>query len=153
MPGKLLPLGLSHFKVTLGGMEAAGFFRGISAQGARIDHDKFPYVSDPGNPVTAYVAGGGAVSYQEPLTLTRGLDEDKKMWDWFHQVLTQFDGAAAQKEMTIELMDYKNQPSGIKFKAVGVWPVSYKTSDWNVQGSRETAVESVGLVFETWERF
>lgn len=149
---KLTPLGITHWRMSLGDEGAAGLFRSISAMGASVEHTHFPYNSEQGNPVKAWVPTGGHVSYQEPITLERGLDPDKRLWDWINKVMTEYDPDSAMRELTIEYLDYKNQPVA-KFKATGVWPASYMTSDFNAAGGNSVALESLGLALETWERF
>ena len=134
---KLSPLGITHFKITLGDESAAGLFKTVSPQGASVDHDYFPYNSEAGPPVKAWVPTGGHVNYQEPITLERGLDPDKRLWQWIGKVMREYDP----------------ESSIAKFKATGVWPSSYKTTDWNASGGSKVAIESLGLSLETWERF
>jgi phage tail-like protein len=149
---KLSPLGITHFKITLGDESAAGLFKTVSPQGASVDHDYFPYNSEAGPPVKAWVPTGGHVNYQEPITLERGLDPDKRLWQWINTVMREYDPESSMREMTIEYLNYKNA-SIAKFKATGVWPSSYKTTDWNASGGSKVAIESLGLSLETWERF
>jgi phage tail-like protein len=150
---KLEPLGVSHWKLSLGGEEAVGFFRSVSAMGASVEHSDFPYNSEPGNPVKAWVPTGGHISYQEPITLERGLDAELKLWEWVKKVMGEFDPDSAMRELTIELLNYKNETKA-KFKATGVWPASYATSNWNAMGAKgDPAIETLGLAVETWERF
>ena len=119
--------------------------------GASVEHADFPYNSDPGNPVKAWLPTGGHVNYQEPITLERGLDDQLTLWQWVHTVMGQNDPDSAMRELTIELLDY-NLKTQAKFKATGVWPASYTTSDWEAS-NKGPAIESLGLAVETWERF
>ncbi len=149
---KLEPLGVTHWKLTLGDESGAGTWSTISPQGASVEHTHFPYNSEQGNPVKAWVPTGGHVNYQEPITLERALDPDKRLWDWLNKVMTEYDPDSSMREMTIEFLSYKNATVA-KFKATGVWPTSYTTSDMTAGGQSTVGKETLGLALETWERF
>ena len=145
MPGKFTPFGVSHWRFTLGDAADAGIFRSVSGQGGTAEYEKFPYISDQGSPVFAWVPTFGHVNYEEPITLGRGLDTDLRLWSWMTK-----EGEPEQREGTIDFLDYAGQPVAT-FSLTGVYPSNYTSGDLDAS-SKGVLLESVGLAFETWER-
>ena len=148
MAGKLVAVGISHWRFTLGDAGDAGLFRSVSGQGASAEYMKWPYISDQGAPVNAWVPTGGHLNYEEPITLERGVDTDLKLWSWINKSLSE--GTAEQREGTIEMLNFNGQPVA-KFKLTGVYPSTYSTSELDAS-SKAVLLENLGLSYETWER-
>jgi phage tail-like protein len=138
--------GAFAFKVTLGGVEAAGFFtsvEGLADSSEVVEHR----ASDAqGAPIVQKVEG--QVSWNN-ITLKRGVDAKNELSQWRQQVLKE--GAeAARKDGTIELLDAKMSPVAT-FKFVRGWPCRYSSTGIDASGN-EVMVEEIEIVHEGFER-
>jgi phage tail-like protein len=146
MPGNFTPLGISHWKIMLGGKEAAGFFRKLSGISLRVDHQPYYYGDDPGSPHHSTLPSG-ELTFGD-ISLERGIDVDKQIWDW-HQ--TAIMGEPEYLEGTIELLDFKNQPIA-KFKFMDAWPKKYSSSGVGASQKGQLATETVEIAVNRLER-
>ena len=80
------PRPTNHFRLTIGGKEAAGQFRECSGLDAENEIVEQKEIDANGLPVVIKVPGGMKWSNIE---LKRGVDVDKGLWEWRYQVETE----------------------------------------------------------------
>lgn len=146
MPGSFTPVGISHWKITLGGKEAAGFFRKVSGISFRVDHQPYYYGADPGSPIHDHHPSG-TLTFGD-ISLERGIDNDKQIWDWHQKALQ---GEPEYVEGTIELLDFKNKAIA-KFKFMDAWPKSYSSSPVAASAKGQLATETIEITVNNLER-
>src|SRR5918992_541482 len=78
-----------------------------------------------------------------------GLDVDKKLWEWRHNV--ELKGPDSERtDCTLELIDYDGSPI-VTYTIKQAWPSKYTGVAINA-GSNEIAVEGVTICHEGFER-
>jgi phage tail-like protein len=140
------PRPTNHFRLQVGGREAAGQFREVSGLDAENEIVEQKEVDANGLPVILKVPGGMKWSNIE---LKRGVDVDKGLWDWRHQVETGGPDSA-RTDCTLELCDYDGSPIAT-YTIKQAWPSKYTGAAMNA-GSNEIAVEGITLCHEGFER-
>src|SRR5919204_4888280 len=130
------PRPTNHFRLQVGGKEAAGQFRectGLDAENEIIEQKE---VDKNGVPRVVKVPGGLKWSNIE---LKRGVDVDKGLWEWRYQVETGGPDSA-RTDCTLELCDYDGSPIAT-YTILQAWPSKYTGAAMNA-GSNEIAVEA-----------
>ena len=140
------PRPTNHFRLQVGGREAAGQFREVSGLDAENEIVEQKEVDANGLPIILKVPGGMKWSNIE---LKRGVDVDKGLWDWRHQVETGGPDSA-RTDCTLELCDYDGSPIAT-YTIKQAWPSKYTGAAMNA-GSNEIAVEGITLCHEGFER-
>lgn len=136
----------SHFRLTIGGVEAAGQFRELSGLDHEVDTIDGVHNDANGNPVTQKVAGNKKWS---PVELKRGLDSDKALYAW-HEEVVQKGQKAAHKEVMLEAIG--NDGTVIStYKLVNAWPNKYSAAGMNAS-QNEIAVEGITIAHEGFQR-
>lgn len=87
---------------------------------------------------------GGLVKY-DPITLERGMSEDKDIWNWFIQQIRGVDGEA-KCTMKIELLD-RNRTAVKTWELLECWASDYETGDFDAQGNG-VAIDRMVVHFE-----
>src|SRR5919201_4099927 len=100
------PRPTNHFRLTVGGKEAAGQFREVSGLDAESEIVEEKHTNPQGQQEIIKVPGGMKWSNIE---LKRGVDIDKSLWEWRYQVETGGPDAA-RTDCTLELCDYDGSP-------------------------------------------
>ena len=140
------PRPTNHFRLTVGGKEAAGQFRevtGLDAESEIVEHKQS---NAQGLPEIVKVPGNMKWSNIE---LKRGVDIDKGLWEWRYQVETEGPDAA-RTDCTLELIDYDGSAIAT-YTLMQAWPSKYTGAAMNA-GSNEIAVEAVTLCHEGFKR-
>jgi phage tail-like protein len=140
------PRPTNHFKLTVGGKEAAGQFREVSGLDAESEIVEEKHINAQGQQEIIKVPGGMKWSNIE---LKRGVDIDKSLWEWRYQVETGGPDAA-RTDCTLELCDYDGSPIAT-YTIHQAWPSKYTGASMNA-GSNEIAVEAVTLCHEGFKR-
>ena len=140
------PCPTNHFRLQVGGREAAGQFREVSGLDAENEIVEQKEVDANGLPVILKVPGGMKWSNIE---LKRGVDIDKGLWEWRYQVETEGPDAA-RTDCTLELLDYDGSPIAT-YTIKQAWPSKYTGAALNA-GSNEIAVEGITLCHEGFKR-
>ena len=133
------PRPTNHFRLTVGGKEAAGQFRectGLDAENEIVEHKEIDAKA-----VTVKVPGNMKWSNIE---LKRGVDVDKGLWEWRYQVETQGPDTA-RTDCTLELFCHRT------YTIKQAWPSKYTGAAMNA-GANEIAVEGVTLCHEGFKR-
>jgi phage tail-like protein len=140
------PRPTNHFRLQVGGKEAAGQFREVSGLDAENEIVEQKEVDANGLPKIIKVPGGSKWSNIE---LKRGVDIDKGLWEWRYQVETEGPDAA-RTDCTLELLDYDGSPIAT-YTITQAWPSKYTGAALNA-GSNEIAVEGITLCHEGFKR-
>jgi len=146
MPDAGKPRPTNHFRLTVGGKEAAGQFRectGLDAENEIVEHKE---IDANGLPMIVKVPGNMKWSNIE---LKRGVDVDKGLWEWRYQVETQGPDTA-RTDCTLELCDYDGSAIAT-YTIKQAWPSKYTGAAMNA-GANEIAVEGVTLCHEGFKR-
>jgi len=99
--------GVHHFKLDLGGIESAMLFSAATMPSGSLDVPEFKTIDGNGNPVNS--CGGGTQVTWQPIQLTRGVDTDHGLWEWFNEVREKGANADTKKEVKIIAMDSQGQ--------------------------------------------
>jgi phage tail-like protein len=99
--------GVHHFKLDLGGLESGMLFSAATMPSGSLDVPDFKTVDNNGNPVNS--CGGGTQVTWAPIQLTRGVDSDHQLWDWFKDVREKGACEDTKKEVKIIAMDSKGE--------------------------------------------
>jgi phage tail-like protein len=146
MAGAEVPRPTNHFRLSIGGAEAAGQFREVSGLDSEQEIVEHKGTDKNGNPITIKVPGNVKWSNIE---LKRGLDVDKKLWEWRYAV--EMGGPDAQrKDCTLELIDYDGSAIAT-YNIRQAWPSKYTGAAMNA-GSNEVAVEAITICHEGFKR-
>jgi phage tail-like protein len=140
------PRPTNHFRLQVGGKEAAGQFREVSGLDAENEIVEQKEVDANGLPRILKVPGGMKWSNIE---LKRGVDIDKGLWEWRYQVENEGPDAA-RTDCTLELLDYDGSPIAT-YTISQAWPSKYTGAALNA-GSNEIAVEGITLCHEGFKR-
>jgi len=95
--------GVHHFKLDLGGMESGMLFSAATMPSGSLDVPDFKTIDDNGNPVNS--CGGGTQVTWSPVNLTRGVDTDHQLYDWFKDVREKGVCDDTKKEVKIICID------------------------------------------------
>jgi phage tail-like protein len=140
------PRPTNHFRLNVGGKEAIGQFREVSGLDTENEIIEQKEVDANGRPVIVKVSGNLKWSNIE---LKRGVDIDKALWEWRHNV--ELKGPDAErKDCTLELIDYDGSPI-VTYTIKQAWPSKYTGVAMNA-GSNEIAVEGVTIAHEGFIR-
>jgi phage tail-like protein len=140
------PRPTNHFRLTVGGKEAAGQFREVTGLDAENEIIEQKEINAQGQPTIVKVPGSQKWSNIE---LKRGVDIDKGLWEWRYQVETGGPDQA-RTDCTLELCDYDGSPIAT-YTIHQAWPSKYTGAAMNA-GSNEVAVEAVTLCHEGFKR-
>ena len=140
------PRPTNHFRLTVGGKEAAGQFREVTGLDAENEIVEEKHINAQGLPEIMKVPGGMKWSNIE---LKRGVDVDKGLWEWRYQVQTAGPDSA-RTDCTLELCDYDGSPIAT-YTITQAWPSKYTGASMNA-GANEIAVEAITLCHEGFKR-
>jgi len=99
--------GVHHFKIDLGGIGSAMLFSACAMPSGSLDVPEFKTIDDNGNPVNS--CGGGTQVTWSPVTLTRGVDTDHGLYEWFKDVREKGACQDTKKEVKIIAMDSQGE--------------------------------------------
>jgi phage tail-like protein len=140
------PRPTNHFRLTVGGKEAAGQFREVTGLDAESEIIEQKQINPQGQVEIIKVPGSAKWSNIE---LKRGVDVDKSLWEWRYQVESEGPDKA-RTDCTLELCDYDGSPIAT-YTIHQAWPSKYTGAAMNA-GSNEVAVEAVTLCHEGFKR-
>lgn len=140
------PRPTNHFKLEIGGKQAAGQFREVSGLDSEQEIVEEKETDANGNPVIFKVPGGMKWSNIE---LKRGVDIAKDLWEWRYQVETAGPDAA-RTDCTLSLCDYDGSVIAA-YSIQQAWPSKYTGAAMNA-GANEIAVEALTLCHEGFKR-
>jgi phage tail-like protein len=140
------PRPTNHFRLTVGGKEAAGQFREVT--GLDAENEIIEQKETDGNGQNVIVKVPGSMKWSN-IELKRGVDVDKGLWEWRYQVETGGPDSA-RTDCTLELCDYDGSPIAT-YTIMQAWPSKYTGAAMNA-GANEIAVEAVTLCHEGFKR-
>jgi len=134
------------FRLSLGGAEAAGYFKECSGFSSESDIVEYKFSDKQGAPQV--VKTPGQIKWQN-ITLKRGVDKEAALWTWRKEVL---DGKykTCRKDGQIDILDFEGAIV-VTFKFMSAWPCKY-TAPGVDAGSNEILLEEIELAHEGWER-
>jgi phage tail-like protein len=138
------PYGAFNYLVSFDGGEIFGGFSDVSGIGSDVKIAEYRNGNEKENHVRK-VPGTHAVS---DTTLKRGIVNSKTLWDWMRQ--TRNSGPAAQKTVTITLLDEAQKPVQ-SWVMRGVVPMKYTGPTLAGKGGGDVAMEEVVLSAEAIE--
>ncbi len=144
MADRTTPYGAFNFIVNFDGGEIFGGFSDVSGIGTEVTVAEYRYGNDKENHVRK-VAGVHKVS---DVTLKRGILNSKTLFDWIGA--TRINGPAAQKSVTITLLDESQKPVQA-WVLRGAIPMKYTGPTLAAKGGGDVAMEEVVLSAEAME--
>ena len=124
------PRPTNHFRLTVGGKEAAGQFREVTGLDAENEIVEEKHINAQGLPEIMKVPGSMKWSNIE---LKRGVDIDKGLWEWRYQVESAGPDAA-RTDCTLELCDYDGSPIAT-YNIKQAWPSKYTGVSMNANST------------------
>ena len=131
-----------NFKLMIGGI-AEGHFTQCS--GMSVDVAAIDYREGGTNQVVHRLPG--PVTYGD-ITLRFGLTASRELWTWFMTAVT---GRVVRKNVSIVLLDADGVAEVARWDLINAWPKSWRGAPLDTL-SKEVAIESVTLVYETFAR-
>lgn len=89
----------------------------------------------------------GPVNYSD-VTLRYGLTDSRELWDW---LMTAVDGQVERKNISILMLDAEGVNEVMRWNLINAWPSEWRGTMLDAM-SREAAIESLTLVFESVDR-
>jgi phage tail-like protein len=131
-----------NFKLVIQGV-TAGHFTECSGLAAKVEAIR--YREAGAAQVVRRVPG--PVEYAD-VTLRYGLSDSRELWDWFTTALR---GTVDRKNVSILVLASDGGTEVLRWDLVNAWPSEWRGAPLDAL-SREVAIESVTLVFETLDR-
>ena len=144
MANRTTPYGAYNFLVNFDGGEVFGGFSDVSGIGTEVTVAEYRYGNDKENHVRK-VAGVHKVS---DVTCKRGILNSKTLFDWINETRTK--GPAAQKTLTITLLDESQKPVQ-SWVLRGVIPMKYTGPTLAAKGGGDVAMEEITFSAEAME--
>ena len=144
MADRTTPYGAFNYLVNFDGGEALGGFSDVSGIGTEVTVAEYRN----GNEKENHVRKVGGVHKVTDVTLKRGILNSKTLWEWL--AATRIQGPAAQKSVTITLLDEAQKPVQ-SWVLRGVIPMKYTGPTLAGKGGGDVAMEEVVLSAEAME--
>jgi phage tail-like protein len=136
------PRPVSHFRLKLGGKETVGVFKEVTGLDSETEIQEHKSTDANGNPYVRKVPGATKWSN---ITLKRGIDAQKGLWEWRNTVIKEGPDKA-RIEGTIELCDYDGKAL-VTYQFEQGWPSKYSGASLNAS-SNEIAMEELQICHE-----
>jgi phage tail-like protein len=136
--GRSVPYGAFNYIVSFDGGEIFGGFSDVSGIGSEIKVAEYRN----GNEVENHVRKVPGTHTVSDTTLKRGIIKSTDVWEWIKQTRTL--GPAAQKTVTIELLDEAQTPVQ-RWVLRGVVPTKYTGPTLAGKGGGDVAMEELVL--------
>lgn len=136
------PFRAYNFKLVIDGINEAHFTQ-CSGIAARVTPIR--YREAGASQIVHQLAG--PVEYAE-VTLRYGLSVSPELWTWFEQSLK---GEPAPKNVSIVMLGQDGASERLRWNLEAAWPCEWRSAPLDALG-RETAIESLTLVFESVTR-
>ena len=137
---------VSRFELKLGTHEQVGVFRECTGMDSETEVTEHKSVDAKGQPFVRKVAGATKWSN---ITLKRGVDTNKKLWDWRDKVVKEGPDKA-RIDGTISLLDYDGKPI-LTYKFLQGFPIKYGGVTLNAS-SNDVAMEEIVICHEGLSR-
>jgi phage tail-like protein len=87
------------------------------------------------------------VNYSD-VTLRYGLTDSRELWEW---LMTAVDGRVERKNISVLMLDPEGVDEVMRWNLINAWPSEWRGTKLDAM-SREAAIESLTLVFESMDR-
>ena len=144
MANRTSPYGAFNFIVNIDGGEIFGGFSDVSGIGTEMTVAEYRNGNDKEN----HVRKVGGVHKVSDVTLKRGIVNSEALWAWIKE--TRIQGPAAQKSITITLLDEAHDPV-VSWQLRGVIPMRYTGPTLAGKGGGDVAMEEIVLAAEGLE--
>ena len=135
------------YHVKLGGVPGAEggllFYSATSPSGS-LDSPAFKTWDAQGNPVNSL--GAGRQAEWTPITLTRGVDDNRELYDWFKEIQEKGVTEETKKDLTVTVLSSGNDTLHT-WNLTGAVISQYQHSAHNAQ-SNEILVNTVQIKYE-----
>lgn len=131
-----------NFKLIIQGVTEGHF---TECTGLAVKVDAIKYREAGNNQVVRRIPG--QVEYGD-IVLRYGLTASHELWDWF---MTSVKGQVVRKNVSILMLDSDGSTERMRWDLINAWPAEWKGVPLNAL-SREAAIESLTLVYETVNR-
>lgn len=142
MPDYTSPYRSYNFKLNIQGV-TEGHFTECNGLGVRVDVIRY---REAGNDQQVRCLPG-PVNYSD-VTLRYGLTDSRELWDW---LMTAVDGRVERKNISILMLDTEGVNEVMRWNLINAWPSEWRGTMLDAM-SREAAIESLTLVFESIDR-
>lgn len=139
-------VGTYYFKLQLAGVHEAKFFKECTGLESSNEVVESTSIDEQGKALVQKFPGQLKWSN---ITLKRGVDTARQLWDWRQQVLDG-DIAGARKTGTITVIDWKKTDI-VVYTFVQAWPCRYSAPGLNAAGN-EILVEEIEIAHEGFVR-
>jgi phage tail-like protein len=144
MANRTTPFGAFNYVVNFDGGEIFGGFSDVSGIGTEVTIAEYRN----GNEKENHVRKLAGISKMSDVTLKRGILNSKSLFDWIQA--TRIQGPAAQKNVSITLLDETQKPVQ-SWVLRGVVPMKYTGPTLAGKGGGDVAMEEVVLSAEAME--
>lgn len=131
-----------NFKLDIAGV-TEGHFTECSGLGVRVT--PIEYREGGNNQVVRHIPG--PVEYAA-VTLRFGLTSSRELWDW---LMLAVQGNVERKNVSIIILDSSGNNETVRWNLNDAWPSEWRGAPLDAM-SKEIAIESLTLVFDTLER-
>ncbi len=131
-----------NFKLDIAGV-TEGHFTECSGLGVRVT--PIEYREGGNNQVVRHIPG--PVDYAA-VTLRFGLTNSRELWDW---LMLAVEGNVERKNVSIIMLDSSGSNETTRWNLNDAWPSEWRGAPLDAM-SKEIAIESLTLVFDTLER-
>ena len=131
-----------NFKLEIQGVTEAHF---TECSGLSIKTEAIRYREGGNNQVVHRIPG--PVEYGD-IQLNFGLTDSTELWDW---MMTAVKGRVERKNVSILMLDSEGVSEVMRWDLINAWPSEWSGAPLDAM-SRNVAIESLTLVFETLER-
>lgn len=142
MPEYTSPYRSYNFKLNIQGI-TEGHFTECSGLGVSVDVIRY---REAGNDQQVRCLPG-PVDYGD-VVLRYGLTDSRELWDW---LITAVDGRVERKNISILMLDAEGVNEVMRWNLINAWPSEWRGTMLDAM-SREAAIESLTLVFESVDR-
>ncbi len=147
MPDVELPITLAYWEVDLGG-ESPTLVQSIDGLTWSVQTNEYRSIDAQGNPVLVKVPGN--LAQGGTMTLSRAVDSNKSLWDWFHEThLAGNDPGSAKRDIVLTMKDQGGVVVAV-YNAMGCYPSAYDPAAFNAEAN-EVAMESMTIEYEIAE--
>lgn len=144
MANRTTPYGAFNFIVNFDNAETFGGFSDVSGIGTEIKIAEYRN----GNEVENHVRKIAGVNTSADVTLKRGIVNSKSLWQWIGEARK--DGPAAQKTITITMLDEAHAPVQ-SWILRGAIPMKYTGPTLAAKGGGDVAMEEIVISSEACE--
>ena len=142
MANQVDPFRSYNFKLDIGGVTEAHF---TECSGLGVKVTSIAYREAGNNQVVRH--SPGPVDYAA-VTLRYGLTSSRKLWDWLQSAAQ---GRVERKNVSILMLDSQGTSEVMRWNLIDAWPSEWHSASLDAL-SREVAIESMTLVYDTLER-